>query len=213
MALPPLHRRILELSWKRQLSHIGSCLGAVDELDRIYQWRDENDPVILSAGHCGLALYTVLEKHCGKNAEDLLLRHGVHPSKNAEDGIYASTGSLGQGLTLACGRALANRDRKVWCVISDGEAAEGSVYESLRFIHEHELDNLHVSVLINEYGAYRYIDALREMAVLRALLPRIQICFNPIDRLGIPFLQAQSGHYHVQTPADWAWVEAQEIQS
>src|ERR1700750_489699 len=127
MPLSALQYRILELSYKHKLSHIGSCLGCVDVLDMIYNRRKDNEPVILSCGHAGLALYVVLEKHLGKDAEQLFLKHGVHPNKDLGDGIYCSTGSLGMGLSIAAGRALADRNKPVWCVISDGEMAEGVV--------------------------------------------------------------------------------------
>ena len=72
----------------------------------------------------------MLEKYQGVNAEELFLKHGGHPHRDEENGIYCSTGSLGLGITVAVGRALANKNRTVYCLISDGEAAEGSVWEA-----------------------------------------------------------------------------------
>lgn len=195
--------RILSLAHKHKRSHIGSCLTAAPILDEIYRMRGPNDPVILSAGHAFLALACVLEKHCGKDAGDLIQRHGVHPTKNEADGIYASTGSLGQGLSLAVGRALADRNRSVWVYISDGEGSEGVVYESLGFAGRAKLTNLRVYCGWNGYGAYRESDFQTQYA-LNELFPVSWRHDFPGD---IPFLRGQDAHYHQMTEEDWKWVE------
>ena len=74
-----LHNKILEVSKKLGLSHLGSCLTAVDIIDEIYQTKEENEPFILSCGHCGLALYAVIEKHRGIPTERIFNEHGTHP--------------------------------------------------------------------------------------------------------------------------------------
>ncbi len=208
MPLTPLQYRILELSYKHKLSHIGSCLGVIDKLDEIYIRRREDEPVILSCGHAGLALYVVLEKHLGKNAERLFLKHGVHPNKNLEDGIYCSTGSLGMGLSIAVGRALANRNKRVWCMISDGEMAEGVVYEALNFVYQERLLNLQILCHVNGYGAYREIDLIESRHVLEVLAPDAYIFGRHMLHLDIPFLSGQDAHYYVMNENDWKWVEA-----
>lgn len=209
MSLTKLQYRILSLSYKHKLSHLGSCLGCVGILDDIYSKRKADDPVILSCGHAGLGLYVVLEKYLRKDAEDLLLRHGVHPSKNATDGIWCSTGSLGQGLSVAVGRALADRNREVWCVISDGEMAEGVIWESLNFIREHLLDNLHVIVHWNGFGAYRKTPWIGR--VHKELYDTLDVRGSDPLYLDIPFLNGLDAHYYTMTEADWKWVQSQEI--
>lgn len=208
--ISPLQRRILDISFRHRLSHLGSCLGMAPILDEVYAQRAPDEPVILSAGHAGVALYCALEKWCGKDAEDIFLRHGVHPTKNAEDGIYCSTGSLGQGLSVAVGRALAHRGRKVWCLISDGECAEGVVYEALTFAREHRLNNLRVYCHWNGYGAYRETPiSVRDHP--DSLWDKVEMRYNDSlfqDPHPIPFLQGQDAHYYVMKPEDWAWVEA-----
>ncbi len=208
--IPPLHRRILDISYRHKLSHLGSCLGAVDIIDDIYSRRKADEPFILSAGHAGMALYCCLEKGCSKDAEALFLKHGVHPNKDLGDGIYASTGSLGCGLGIAVGRALANRDRNVWCLISDGECAEGVVYESLSFARESRLDNLKVYCHWNGFGAYRETPTWKRDHP-KMIWDKVEMCYNDslyLDPSPIPFLKGQDAHYHVQTAEDWAWVEA-----
>lgn len=208
MSLTPLHRRILDISYRRRLSHIGSCLGAVDILDAIYQERKTDEPVILSCGHAGLALYCVLEKHLGLDAETLFARHGVHPTKAAADGIWASSGSLGCGISIAIGRALAFRNRRVWCVISDGELAEGATMEALSFAGRAGLTNLCVFLNANGYSAYREMDVKETYRLAATLCPWIKVQARPVETFGIPFLKGLEAHYHVMTEEDWTWVEA-----
>lgn len=149
-----LHKRIIDISFKHNLSHIGSCLSVIDILDNIYYIRKNNEPVILSNGHAGLALYVTLEKYGIANAEDLFVKHGVHPNRDLENGIYTSTGSLGQGLPIAVGMAISDRNNNVYCIISDGECAEGSIWESVRISSELKLNNLKIIVNANGFGAY-----------------------------------------------------------
>ena len=107
-----LKKRILEIAHKHKLSHLGSYLTAVDIIDEIYRIKNPNDIFILSSGHAALALYVVIEKYEGKNAEELFLKHGGHPHRDEKNGIYCSTGSLGLGITITVGRALAKVDVK-----------------------------------------------------------------------------------------------------
>lgn len=155
-----LQRRVLELSYKHSLGHIGSCLSCVDAIEDIYKRKQWSEPFILSNGHAGLALYVVMEKfHNFTNAEYLLEKHGVHPNRDLQDGINVSTGSLGHGLPIALGMALADRSRNVYCMISDGECSEGSIWEVLRIMKEQKVENLFVYVNCNGYGAYKEIDS------------------------------------------------------
>jgi transketolase len=142
----------------------------------------------------------VLEKYLGKDAEHLFHKHGVHPHRNVEDGLPCSSGSLGMGLTVACGYALADRSRRVHCLISDGECGEGSVWEALRFIYEAKLDNLEVYVNVNGMIAYDFIDKEYIMNRLRAFLPRINIRETaPPDW---SFAKGILTHYYVLKPED-----------
>lgn len=188
-----LKHRILEISYKHKLSHIGSCMTAVDIISDIYNKKKDDEKFILSSGHAGLALYVVLEKHTGVDAEQLLLKHGIHPNRDDEEGIYCSTGSLGHGLGIAVGMACSDRSKKVYCVISDGESAEGSIWEALLFCEKMNVDNLHVKVNINGYGAYdpSNVDQLKRM-FKQFRCPHIEVVLtNP----GFPMLHGLSAHY------------------
>ena len=196
-----LHRRILELSSKHDLSHITSNLQTVGILDDIYSNLTTPDQIcVLSMGHAGLALYTILEKHKGQNADNLYKRHGCQPHLDPDSGIFCTTGSLGQGLTVAVGYALANRSRDVHCVISDGECAEGCVWEALAFAHINHLTNLIVHVNVNGYSAMSEVDTAYLERRLLAFLPNIVIHRTEKVIADYPFLQGIHGHYaHVKT--------------
>tara|TARA_Y100000296_G_scaffold84678_1_gene118512 strand:- start:544 stop:1155 length:612 start_codon:yes stop_codon:yes gene_type:complete len=196
-----LKKRILEIAYKHKLGHLGSYLSAADIVDEIYENKDSDDIFILSSGHAALALYAALEKYEGKNAEELFLKHGGHPHRDEENGIYCSTGSLGLGITVAVGRALANKNRKVHVLISDGESAEGSVWESLRFIKENNLSNIEVYVNVNGYAAYDKVDVKYLVDRLKVFLPTINIRYTSVNQY--PFLRGLNAHYHVMSEEDY----------
>ena len=196
-----LKKRILEIAYKHKLSHLGSYLSAVNIIDEIYESKNPNDIFILSSGHAALALYVILEKYGGKDAEELFLKHGGHPHRDEENGIYCSTGSLGLGITVAVGRALAVKNRKVHVLISDGESAEGSVWESLRFIQESNLSNIEVYVNVNGYAAYDKVDKKYLVDRLKAFLPSINIRYTDVNQY--PFLRGLNAHYHIMSEEDY----------
>ena len=196
-----LKKRILEIAYKHKLSHLGSYLSAVGIIDEIYKSKNKEDIFILSSGHATLALYVALEKYEGKNAEELFLKHGGHPHRDEDNGIYCSTGSLGLGITVAVGRALADKNKKVHVLISDGESAEGSVWEALRFIQENNLTNIEVFVNVNGYAAYDKVDTKYLVNRLEAFLPRINIRYTSVNQY--PFLRGLNAHYHVMSEQDY----------
>ena len=196
-----LKKRILEIAYKHKLGHLGSYLSAAEIVDEIYKNKDTDDIFILSSGHAALALYVALEKYEGKNAEELFLKHGGHPHRDEENGIYCSTGSLGLGITVAVGRALANKNRKVHVLISDGESAEGSVWEALRFIKESNLSNIEVYVNVNGYAAYDKVDVKYLVDRLKVFLPTINIRYTSVNQY--PFLRGLNAHYHVMSEQDY----------
>jgi transketolase len=153
-----INDRIMEISKKYGTSHISSCITSAKLIDDIYAFKKPDEPFILSNGHSGLSLYVILEKYEGKDADKLFLKHGTHPNRDKKDGIWCSTGSLGQGLPIALGMALSDRMRNVYCLTSDGEWAEGSMWETLRIAGELMVANLIVIVNANGFGAYREID-------------------------------------------------------
>src|SRR5690242_4610521 len=155
----PLQSRILEISKAHGLSHLGSCLTAVGIIDKIYSEKKEDEPFVLSSGHAGLALYVVLEKYYGLDAERLFEKHGVHPNRDLSDKIFCSTGSLGCGLTIAVGLAFADKSKNVYCLISDGETYEGTIWEVANVMRRYGLNNLKVYVNWNGWSAYHEVES------------------------------------------------------
>ena len=196
-----LKKRILEIAYKNKLSHLGSYLSSLEIIEEIYKTKHPEDIFILSSGHAALALYVVLEAYEGKNAEDLFKKHGGHPHRDEKNGLYCSTGSLGLGITIAIGRALANPKRKVYVLISDGESAEGSVWESLRFIHDQNIKNIKIYVNINGYAAYDKIDPEYLSNRLVTFLPNINLRYTSVNQY--PFLKGINAHYHVMSEEDY----------
>lgn len=201
MKFNELELRVLDISYKNKIGHLSSNLNAVNIIDEIYQTKDKDEVFILSSGHAALALYCVIEKYNEINAEFLFDKHGVHPHRDVKYDIHCSTGSLGMGLTVACGYALSNRNRNVYCLISDGECGEGSIWEALRFIQEAKLTNLKVYVNVNGMIAYDFIDKKYLIDRLKAFLPSINIIetFPP----EIPGANGILTHYYVLKPEDY----------
>jgi transketolase len=156
----------LQMTQLGKSSHIGSNLSIADILAVLYGsilHYDSNNPnlknrdrFILSKGHAGAALYATLAEcgfmpleklktHC-QNGSDL----SGHISHKGIQGVELSTGSLGHGLSVACGMALAakiNKEKhKVFVLLSDGECDEGSNWEAVLFAAHHKLDNLTVII-------------------------------------------------------------------
>lgn len=167
-ALSPsgIRRIVLEQSRRANVGHIGSCLCVVEILCALYDHvlriphpgHPDRDRVVLSKGHAALALYAVLAAKGWLSSDDLLTFCGddtklaVHPEINVP-GIDFSTGSLGHGLGLAAGAALAarlhNSQRRAFCLLSDGECNEGSIWETAMFAAHHRLANLRAVVDCN----------------------------------------------------------------
>lgn len=197
----PLTKRLIDITYQERLSHLSSTLSALPIIEEIYAKRKDDEVFILSNGHAGLALYVVLEKYYGVDPVEMLHKHGIHPGRDLENHLYCSTGSLGSGLPIAVGHALATPEKNVWCMISDGECAEGSIWESLRFINDNKIDNLHVYVNLNGMGAYDMIDTITLSHRLVAFLPKINVRFSSPPNW--PFAKELLTHYYVLKPEDY----------
>ncbi|MDD3906157.1 MAG: 1-deoxy-D-xylulose-5-phosphate synthase N-terminal domain-containing protein [Candidatus Omnitrophica bacterium] len=220
-----LRRRIIEISHEKHLSHLGSCLSAVDILSAIYKIKRDNERLVLSGGHAGIALYAILEKHGLLKTPDIK-NLSIHPNRNPAIGIDVSSGSLGQGLPIAVGMALADRRKGVYCVVTDGECAEGSIWESLRIALDERVDNLKIVINVNGWAAYRSVslsllcnrvkgfgynvkpvnghDMKELLRVLSAQFhghPLVVLAKTTVEQL--PFLNGQDAHYYVMTDADF----------
>ena len=161
---------VIEATHGAGSGHPGGSLSCADVLTYLYFREMRVDPeqpqspdrdrFVLSKGHCAPALYSVLAERGFFPVADLpTLRHSNsylqgHPNMNTVPGVDMSTGSLGQGVSAACGMALAakyqGRDCRVYTLLGDGEIQEGQVWEAMMFAHHYKLDNL--CVIIDNNG-------------------------------------------------------------
>lgn len=196
-----LERRIVDISYQKKIGHLSSNLNAVNIIDEIYKTKKHDEVFILSSGHAALAMYVVMEKYEEVNALDLYDKHGVHPHRNLSDNIHVSTGSLGMGLTVAVGYALADRNKNVYCLISDGESAEGSIWEALRFACDYNLTNLKVYANVNGMTACDYVDPILVSKRLKVFYPDIQVRHTSPPNWD--FAHGILTHYYVLTEKDY----------
>jgi len=187
-----LYRRLLDICYHNKLHHLGSYFSSIQILDNIYKQMSKDDIFILSNGHAVVALYVILEKYHGLDAQELLDKYGEHPKRNELDKIFCSTGSLGMGITVAVGRALANPKRNVYCMISDGECSEGSVWEALRFSNDYGLKNLKIYVNANGWSAYDPVNLILLENRIKAFNYNVKFIRTSVNHFG---LQGLDAHY------------------
>ena len=159
---------VIEGTYNAKSGHPGGSLSIADTLAYLY-WKEMNidpanpkmegrDRLVLSKGHTAPALYAALAERGYFSVEELkTLRHigsmlQGHPNMNDTPGVEMSTGSLGQGISAACGMALAAKvkgeDSRVYTILGDGEIEEGQVWEASMFAAQYKLDNL-VAIIDN----------------------------------------------------------------
>jgi transketolase len=165
------------------VGHIGSALSVADIVAALYagalrvsQPEDpDRDRFILSKGHAALAVYAALYLRGWLTEDDLntfcadgtLL--GVHPEHELR-GVDFSTGSLGQGLSVGAGAALAARlqwsSRRVFVLVSDAECNEGALWEAVMFAAHHQLSNLVAVIDVNGQQALGYTRDVLDLSPL-----------------------------------------------
>jgi transketolase len=165
--------KVVEISHRARTPHLGSSLSCVDilvaayfgvlRLDPTQPDDSRRDRFILSKGHAALALFATLAER-GFFPGDLLNTFAAadscleeHPGPGCAPGVEAATGSLGHGLSIGIGLALAGRIQnlsyRVFTLLSDGELNEGSVWEAAMFASGQKLDTLCVIVDFNKWQA------------------------------------------------------------
>ena len=183
-----IRKIILEQSKRAHVGHIGSALSVADIIAVLYggamktakDKAPQRDRFILSKGHAALALYAALylkvyisrrelDTFCGDGS-----KLGVHP-EGCLDCVDFSTGSLGMGLSMASGAAMAarlqNSPRRVFVLLSDGECNEGAVWEAVMFAAHRHLSNLIAIVDLNGQQAFGYT---REVLSLSPMAERFR---------------------------------------
>jgi transketolase len=173
-----LRKDILNMVMAAREGHIASSFSCIDILSVLYfyimninpqhpQW-PQRDRFILSKGHAACAQYAVLARRGYFPVEKLKTigqkdsMFGGHPDKDKIPGVEVSTGSLGHGLSIGSGMALAakkdNEKHRVFVVLGDGECQEGTVWEAAMFAAMHKLDNLVAIIDYNKQQAIGYLD-------------------------------------------------------
>ena len=196
-----LRLRIIEMSHKAKAPHLASSLSCIDIITSIYtsilnikvdepKW-DQRDRFILSKGHGCLALYSILiDKGFIKKRElskfckfDSIL--GGHPEFNKINGVEASTGSLGHGLPIAVGMAVAAKIKKskhkVVVVTGDGEMNEGSNWEAAMTASKHKLSNLTLIIDYNKIQSYGYTKDVLDLEPLKEKLTSFGFACKEVD--------------------------------
>lgn len=193
-----IRKHVLKMTSKGKSSHVGSALSIADILAVLYTNMNINpkDPIdpkrdrfILSKGHAGAAVYAVLAE-LGFFSKEILDTHyqdgsilSGHVSHKGVPGVEFSTGSLGHGLSVASGFALAAKRKslnfKSYVLLSDGELDEGSNWEAILFAPHHNLDNL---TCIVDYNKLQSLTSVKETLNLEPLKDKItSFGWNVID--------------------------------
>jgi transketolase len=178
-----LRRWVIEQSLESGVGHIGSALSIIEIIAALWGHvmhapgsdEPERDRFVLAKGHAALAMYGAM-RWLGLLDEDVFRTYcmdgsplGVHPEKGLA-GVEVGTGSLGQGLSVACGLALSLRRRqsqaRVFVLVSDAECNEGQVWEAAMFAAHHRLDNLIVTVDVNGMQALGHTQDVLSMSPL-----------------------------------------------
>ena len=161
---------ILEEVYNAKSGHIGGAFSIADILTVLYfnemnidakiPDSPDRDRLVLSKGHASAALYSVLAEKGYIDKKELKTFRNIdsnlqgHPDMNKVPGVDMTTGSLGQGLSVANGMALSSkldsRGYRVYCILGDGELQEGQVWEAAMTAEKYQLDNLCVIVDANE---------------------------------------------------------------
>lgn len=153
-------RKVLQMVYKAGTSHIASNFSVIDLATVLYENLKEGDEVVWSKGWAAASIYYFLAKQ-GKIPVEDLEKFPNSPyfglAETSVPGVHVSGGSMGHGLPVAVGMALAKKragDKgKIYCIMSDGELNEGTTWESVMVAAHHKLNNLIVIIDKNEWQA------------------------------------------------------------
>lgn len=177
-----LRRKILQLGLDTENVHIATALSPVEIMISIFDKMEKEDRFILSKGHACLVLYAMLQE------KGLNPKLGGHPDIEIDQGIECTTGSLGHGLPIGIGMALAKKIKKerghIYILMGDGECQEGSIWEALMIANHHKLDNFTVII---DYNGYQAMDKTKNILDLGNLKDKF-------ESFGIRTMDVFDGH-------------------
>lgn len=169
-----MRKAVIHMTHYSKASHVGACLSVIDilyilyfkimKIDPVNPMKVDRDKLILSKGHASAALYAALAER-GYFPKEYLTKFYIdggilpgHLDIESVPGIEASAGSLGHGLSIGLGMAIANRQTqnsgKVYVILGDGECNEGSVWEAVMLASSLKINNLTVIVDFNKLQAF-----------------------------------------------------------
>ena len=212
-----IRKSIVSMAHYSHASHVGSALSVADILYAVYSKAanisKENlqgtarDSVILSKGHASTALYATLA-HLGLMDKKLLRSYYInggklpgHLDKDAAAGIDVSTGSLGHGLSIGVGMALADAEHNVFVILGDGECNEGSVWEAVMLLGKLKLKNLILIVDKNSLQAFGRTDDIMDDGNLGDRFKSFGLDVQEVDGHDIAQLEAALNHPSDRTKA------------
>lgn len=153
-----IRKRIIEKGMEMGFGHYCSAMSCVDTCAFLYdKILSDDDIFIMSKGHGIIALLPILE-NLGKKVQ-----WKPYLDYDPENGIEATTGSLGHGLPIALGRAFVKKKAghgRVFCMVGDGEMQEGSNWEALAIASHFKIDNLYILIDWNKYQAVSSIESI-----------------------------------------------------
>lgn len=165
--------------------------GGVLRYDPANPHDPDRDRFVLSKGHGAPGLYSVLAEAGYFPVEDLTTLRKLgsplegHPNMCRLPGVEASTGSLGQGFSIAIGHALAarldNRSYRVYVMVGDGESEQGQVWEAAMFAGNHELENLTLIIDRNGYQQTAAVDEIQPLDPLESKLESFGLAVRTVD--------------------------------
>lgn len=225
-----IRKDVLRVAMKHKLGHVASSLSCLDILVNLYYAiREPDDVVILSKGHGCYALYAILADL------GILPKSAWHSwtgisgciEHNPEIGLFGSTGSLGHGLGMAVGLAIAKQQLGdpgiVYCIMGDAELQEGSVYEAFDIASKLKRLPLKVIVDCNTLGALQtsieftfenrfYFDGHDHHHIYHAVRNSNTGCVfaKTVKGKGVPFMEDDpKWHYRVpSTPEELSWINS-----
>lgn len=184
-----VRQQVIKMIANAKSGHPGGSLSSVEIMSVLYkkilktcpEWKnspefENRDRFVLSKGHASATFYAVLA-NCGYFSTDELMTfrklHSKlqgHPSFGLLPGVEVSTGSLGQGLSMACGMALGlkldKKSSRIYALLGDGEMQEGQIWEALMSISHRKLDNLTVIVDRNRLQIDGCVDEVKSLGSL-----------------------------------------------
>ena len=173
-----LRKHVLDMVYEKQSGHIGGSFSIAELTAYLYNNYDlikGKDKIILSKGHAVPILYAALYElgviDTLDNFREINSPLQGHPDKERLNFMHATTGALGQGLSIAIGHALASKTKKlnnkIFCILGDGELQEGQIWEGFMLAPKYKLNNLVCFIDYNKSQNDGYVKDILDLGDLK----------------------------------------------